>query len=586
MCGDKREGRIRRRLKGLEKVLKRSGYFSHTLPDLSYQDGVLRITGDVKNWEAKVFAGSSAAALGFSSIVNDLVFDGEECELPEPESRDGSLDGTMYDLVIIGGGVTGCALAQRLCRYDLKILIVEKESDLAMHASGRNDGMVHPGFAASPGSKKAYYNVRGNRMYDQLSRDLGIDFHRPGSMILFPSRWYLLILPIMRHRARKNGVDGYRYLSPKQVRVMEPYITEKQRGAFFLPSAGVLSPYRLVNAMAEHALMNGVELALETQVSGFEMSGEESRKITAVKTNRGRIYTRAVVNASGIWADKIADFAGDRFFSLHGRKGVDAILDRSTAFFQKRIAAMPNLIGHRNAKTKGGGIVPTIEGNLLIGPTAKEVPKREDYSTEQEDLSDLFKRLDVNPSLSPSHTITYFAGIRACTWDEDFIVERSKRVENLVHLAGIQSPGLASAPAIAEDAECLCLDLLDEGNGVPLRTDYRSRRKAPLRPDRMTDEERDRLIASDPAYGRIVCRCEAISEGEIRDVLRSPVPVRTLDGVKRRARAGTGRCHGGFCTPRILEIMARELGCRPDELTKRGGASLILEGSIGGDDCA
>lgn len=594
----KSEGGRRRALKRIRKALKKlspSGQL-HAEPDADS----IRLTGQGKTWETKVRAGYIAAAFCGSSgpflgTINDIEIPGagEEREPQFPDRRDGLLDGRSFDVLIIGGGVVGAAVAQALARYDLSIALVEKESDLAMHASGRNDGMIHPGFAAKPGSRKAELNVEGNRLYDQLCRDLGIPFTRPGSMILFPSRIYRLLVPILKRRAKRNGVDGYQYLSQKQVAEMEPWFTSKQRGAFFLPSAGVLSPYRLVVALAEHAAQNGAEIITECGVTGFdldEVSGREAgpegcldtvRRISRILTNRGSCSARIVINAAGIWSDWIAHRAGDRFFSLHGRKGVDAILDRKSGAFQTRIAAMPHLIRERHSRTKGGGLVPTIEGNILLGPTAKEVPFREQYDTDREDLEDLFTRLTVNSRLHPSQVITYFAGIRACTWEEDFIVRRSPGLANLIHLAGIQSPGLASAPAIALRAVDLVKEILKGDNppwpgDLPLRPGYKPAREAPPVPAELSDAERDELIRRDPAYGRIVCRCEGISEGEIRDALTGPLAARTLDGVKRRCRAGTGRCHGGFCTPRILEIMGRELSLPLEELTKKGEGSPIL----------
>ncbi len=542
-----------------------------------YRESVL-LSGSVKSREEKVRAGYAAAGRGFAGVVNDIEVRGEAEERePRITSRhDNLLEGRSFDVLIIGGGVIGTALARELSRLDISIAILEKESDLAMHQSGRNDGMIHPGFAASPGTLKAHYNVRGNRMYDKLCRELDIPFGRPGSMILFPSPWYLLLLPLLKRRARKNGVDAYRRLSRGEVARLEPHITDKQHGAFYFPSAGHLSPYNLVNALAESSVENGAELFLECAVTGFEM---EEGRITKVLTNRGSLGAGVVVNAAGIWSDWVAALADDRFFSLHGRKGVDAILDLKSGAYQTRIAAMPDLIGQRDSRTKGGGIVPTIEGNILVGPTAREVPDREHYETDPEDLKDLFTRLQVNPALSPSQVITYFAGIRACTWEEDFIVGPSRRVANLVHLAGIQSPGLASAPAIAEDAALMCRRILErDAPETPVREkkNFISRRHAPPDPKKMKESERHALILKDPAYGRIVCRCEGVSEGEVRDALRRPVPVTSLDGVKRRTRIATGRCQGGFCTPRVLEIMARELGCPMESLTKKGGASYLL----------
>ena len=548
----------------------------------------VRLCGKVSTWDEKIQAGYAASGRGFKSVINDIDVEGIRVtkDPAVPEAGDKSLEGRFFDVLIVGAGVIGCAAARELSRYRLTVAVVEKECDVAMHTSGRNDGMIHPGFAPPTGSLKAKYNVRGNRMYDRLCEQLDVPFDRPGSLVLFSRPWYRLLLPLLFARARRNGVDGCKYLSRSKVAKIEPWLTEKQHGALFFPSAGRLSPYVLTSALAENAVQNGVELYLETGLTGLKTSGlntgetastgQGSRKIVEVETTRGICRAKVVINAAGMWADWVAALAGDRFFSLHGRKGVDAILDSKTGRYQQRIAAMPSLLDREKSKTKGGGIVPTIEGNILVGPTAREVPERDEYETDPQDLSDLFSRFEVNRKLSPSQVITYFAGIRACTWEEDFIIERSEGVQNLVHLAGIQSPGLASAPAIAADAVKLCIQILEEEQAVEKREDFHARRKGPVKPAELSDADRDELIKRDPAYGRIVCRCEEVSEGEVRDVMKAPVPVLTIDGIKRRTRAGTGRCHGGFCTPRIIEIMMRELQLPVQKVTKRGGAPSII----------
>lgn len=558
----------------IHRKLERGG-----LQSISVQtaDGSLRLGGVLARWEEKVAAGQIAGRLWGAAVVNDIEVSGvQEVRAPVvPEIRDGLLEDRSFDVAIVGGGVIGCALARELSRYELAVAVVEKECDLAMHASGRNDGMIHPGFAPKPGTKKAEYNVRGNRMYDRLCDELNIDFDRPGSLVLLLKAWYKLLLPLFLRRAKQNGVDGVRYLSRKQVGRLEPWITKEHHGALFFPSAGCLSPYQLTIALAENAAENGVEFFLNTAVLDFELD-RGSRAVQKIVTNRGSCSARVVINAAGIWADWVAALAGDRSFTLHGRKGVDAILDIKTGQYQRRIAAMPVLIGASQANSKGGGIVPTVEGNILMGPTAREVPDRENYATDTQDLEDLFTRFEVNPKLNASQVITYFAGIRACSWDEDFIIRISARVSNLVHLAGIQSPGLASAPAIAGDASRLCLQLLEKERQVRRKHHFQARRSRPPKLKDLPPEQRDELIARDSSYGRIVCRCEEVSEGEIRDALHRPILVHSLDGVKRRTRAGTGRCHGGFCTPRVLEIMARELQIPFERITKRGGGSTLL----------
>jgi glycerol-3-phosphate dehydrogenase len=288
------------------------------------------------------------------------------------------------------------------------------------------------------------------------------------------------------------------------------------------------------------------------------------------------IQAGVVINAAGVWSDVVASYANDRFFTIHGRKGTAAILDRKVGHTQRTILSQPRFASHSH--TKGGGLVPTIDGNLLLGPTAVEVPEREDYSTNASALEFVFDHhLKLNKSLKRSDIITYFSGVRACTFEEDFVIKTSDYVANLVHAAGIQSPGLASSPAIAQDVALLAVKALAAvaGRAIQPNAAFDPCRKAPPDLRGMSLEERAALIRRNPSYGRIICRCECISEGEILNTIHSLVPVQSLDGIKRRARAGMGRCQGGFCTPLLLEIMAREQQINIAEICKSGGHSEI-----------
>lgn len=546
--------------------------------DAREERGSIVLEGRAADWQAKVEAGWAAAGFGYRGVVNDLQVDGVADEAlgpsAETDPRDASLQGAGFDVAIIGGGIIGCAIARELARNDVSVILVEKEYDLATHTSGRNDGMIHDGFAAKPGTKKARYNVRGNRLWEPLARELGIGFARPGSLILFRNRASAAAYPLMAARARENGVDGWEYWSRSRVAAEEPNAPPGQHGAFFLPSAGILSPYKACVALAENAVANGVRLALNTCALGFGMEGG---RIVTVRTDRGTFRAGVVVNAAGNWADAVAGMAGDRFFSLHQRRGSDLILDPATGSTQGRIMSMPSLLQARE-RTKGGGLVKTIEGNILVGPTARELPGREDYSTSPDEIRELERHLRVNARLSLAQVITYFAGVRPCTYEEDFIVERSERVANLVHAAGMQSPGLASAPAVALDVAALALGAVAEYKKVRPRADWRPHREAPPELRTMAPEDRAARIAANPAYGRIVCRCEEVSEGEIRDALGGAIAVYALDAVKRRTRAGMGRCHGGFCTPRVMEIIAREAGTGLCDVLKKGPGSELCAG--------
>jgi glycerol-3-phosphate dehydrogenase len=542
--------------------------------------GSVVLEGRARDWGAKVELGWYAAGFGYKGVVNDLEVEGVERErlAAPPRSGGPSLEGERFDVAVVGGGVIGCAVARELARWKVSVVLLEKEYDVAVHTSSRNDGMIHDGFAAHPGTLKAKYNVLGNRMWGPLARELGIEFERPGSLVIYRSRAAAALYPVMAARAAENGVDGWEFWSRARVRAEEPGAPDGQHGGFFLPSAGVLSPYRATVALAESAADNGVRVALETSVLGFDT---EDARITRVRTDRGSFRVGAVVNAAGNWADAVAGFANDRFFSLHPRRGVDLVLDARSGGRQRHILAMPDLF-QLQSKTKGGGLITTTEGNVLVGPTASEAPGREDYSTSAAETRELEKHFRVNKLLSPSMVITYFAGVRPCTYEEDFVVERSDYVRNLVHAAGIQSPGLASAPAIAADVARYAIEALSETAAVAPNAAFRPERKAPVDPRRLSWEERAELVSRSPEYGRIVCRCEEVSEGEVRDAMRGALPATSLDAVKRRTRAGAGRCHGGFCTPRVMEIVADEAGIPLAEVTKKGPDSPLVLGETKG----
>jgi glycerol-3-phosphate dehydrogenase len=542
--------------------------------------GSVILEGEAPTWRDKVELGWYAAGFGFKGVVNDVAAEGLEWAADEKPSSAGGppaggwdrpLEGASFDAAIIGGGVVGCAIARELAKWRISTVLLEKEEDLAVHTSSRNDGMIHDGFAAKPGSLKAKYNVLGNRLWEPLARELGLRFQRPGSLVAFRSAAAAAVYPLLAERAAKNGVDGWEYWSRRRIRAEEPNITDEAKWGFFLPSAGILSPYKATIALAESAAGNGVRVVLDACATGFE---RERGRITRVLSTRGDFRVSAVVNAAGNWADVVASWADDRFFSLHQRRGVDMILDPDSGALQNRILGMPSLFQARE-RSKGGGLVKTVEGNILVGPTASEEPGRESYGTRRSELLELEKHFRLNKRLSSSMAITYFAGVRPCTYEEDFIVERSARVPNLVHAAGIQSPGLASAPAIAEEIARLVVEALRETMPVSPNPSFEPVREALPELHRLPFEERALAVAADPSYGRIVCRCEEVSEGEVRDAIRSTIPATNLDAVKRRTRPGMGRCHGCFCTPRVMEILADELGIGLAEVTKKGRGSRI-----------
>ncbi len=574
-------------IKAIRKALDRAGF-----KDIGVEKWrqSVRLTGEVATWEEYLQAGYLAVGRGFREVVNHIQVSGVEFEggsIPQPPFQDSSLEGVHFDVVVVGGGVVGAAVARELTRWEVRVAVLEKEEDLARHASGRNNGMIHPAFAPSPGTRKAHYNALGNRMFPQLSRELGLQVEWPGTLALFPQKWFRLAVPLMYRRAWQNGVKGARYLSPEKLQAWEPHLNPQYYGAFFMPEGGIVNPFQLTIAYGENAVDNGAFIYLQTAVRemGVENDGGR-RKVTRLHTNRGRITASAVVNAAGVWADVIAGMADDAYFSIKPRHGAVAILDKKAS---SQLQHNVGVLALKEGTTKGGGVTPTTAGNVLIGPTAEETPYREDYATYTGDMEQILHlHLPLIKTLRRDQVITYFAGTRASTFSEDFIIEISPRVSNLIHVAGIQSPGLSSVPAIAQEASSLAVEAVQRENGVELRQreSFDPCRRPTPDLKLLSLEERSRLIQENPDYGRIVCRCEGVSRGEVVDSLHTPLEVNTLDGVKRRVRAGMGRCQGGFCTPRLLDILSREQDVPVEEIGKAGfGSELVKRRTKEGDGC-
>jgi glycerol-3-phosphate dehydrogenase len=559
-------------------------------------DGCIVLEGTLNSWDAVVRAGNLAVkARGKETrrflktlqsggnrpggVVNNIRFTGAAVSPMEaPELQDKTLEGLKPDVLVIGGGVTGCAIARELTRYELEVLLVEKEHDLAMHASSRNDGMVHPGLDLQKGSWKHYYNSRGNAMYETIARELGVDFERTGQYLCFGNAAVKPLLYLSLLYWKWMGIPGARVIGKKELHRLEPGLKEDLAAALFFPSAGVVCPFSLTIALGENAVQNGARISLDTAVLGMRV---REGRITEVETNRGTLYPQVVINAAGTFAEDIAAMAGDRFFSVHPRRGTNSILDKKyTQDIVRTIASRLKIAGARNAHTKGGGVIKTVHENILVGPDAVETWERENFATAASSIERTFAKFkDTSPGVDQSRIIAYFTGVRAPTYEEDFVVCKGRRTGNLVHAAGIQSPGLTAAPAIAVDAARFAADLLGaQGRRVSINRRFNPLLKPIPRLARMEDAERAALIRENPDYGIILCRCEEVSRGEILDSLRRPVLCDTLDGVKRRVRCGGGRCQGGFCGPLIVQIIAREKNIPLNRVEKSGPGSGILAG--------
>lgn len=550
---------------------------------VSENDRSVILTGECDNWVNIVAIGKMFVTDG-KHVVNDIRLKGyTEKPAKLPALRDNALDGTSWDVVVIGGGISGCAVARELTRYKLKVLLVEKHSDVARGASGANDGMVHAGIDLKHRCLKLKYVVAGNAMYGDVCMELGVDFRRTGQYVIFDSRLIRFLAKGTVRRTAKFGISGVKIIGKKQLVKEEPSVKNFAVGALFAPSTGYVSPYQLTVAYAENAVQNGATVFLNTAVLSMDV---QHGKVASIKTNRGTLSTRCVVNCAGVFADKIAELAGDRYFSIHPRRGTDLLLDpKANGVPTQTISIGPTLksvTSFGGGSTKGGGVIKTIDGNYLLGPDAVEIPDREDSSTCRESFDSVFnKQTQVCPGVKRGDVIAYFSGVRAPTYEEDFIIERSSKVTNLVHVAGIQSPGLTAAPAFSKDVATTVVDYLNGvGDKVQPNEQFDPVRPRPIRAKDLSDEERDALIKRDPDYGKIICRCEGVSLGEIKQAVRNPLGVHTVDGVKRRVRAGMGRCQGGFCMPLIVDIISKELGVDVKEVAKDDVGSNIAVGNI------
>lgn len=482
----------------------------------------------------------------------------------------------QYDVIIIGAGVVGCMVARFLSRYQLDILLIDKEADVCMGASSANTAIVHAGYDPVPGSLKALMNVAGNRMWDTLAGELNFPFERRGDYVVAIGEEELPKLDELMERGRKNGVPGMILLSGDEVRRREPNINPKVSGALWASTGGICDPFAVTVAAAENAVMNGVELMLETEFQDFVMDG---RRIIGIKTNRGEFACRWVVNSAGLYSDVVMHKAGIRpEFKITPRKGEYYVFDRAEITINNVLFPVPTPI------SKGILVTTTLHGNTIIGPNAQEIEDKEDRSVTREGLEEVWRgATKLVPKLDLRHVIAVFAGLRpggnapcqtpGVNYNHDYIIEIPEEVEGLVNLGGIESPGLTSAPAIAQRVVEM---LKDAGEELREKRDWDPIRPARPRFRDLSPEEQKILIQNDPRYGRIVCRCEMVTEGEIVAEIHAPIPARTYDAIKRRTWLGTGRCQGGFDTPRVVEILARELGLSPLEVTKKGPGSELL----------
>lgn len=464
----------------------------------------------------------------------------------------------MKDVIIIGAGVSGCAIARELSRYQLDICVLERESDICEGTSKANSGIVHGGFDAKPGTLKAKLNVLGNSMMDEMSKKLDFEFKRNGSMVVCQNEMGIPALEKLLEQGKENGVKGMKILKREQALELEPNLADGVYAVLHIPSGGIVCPFGMNIAYAENAAQNGVEFKLGTEVQLIERAGQDYR----IQTNQGVFETKYVINAAGVYADVFHNMVSEQKIHITPRRGDYCLLDKTAGdLVRHTIFQLPT------EKGKGVLVTPTIHGNLLLGPTAIDIEDKEATATTAKGLQEVLEKCTKSVKNIPfKQVITSFAGLRAHEEHGEFIIGEVEDAKGFIDVAGIESPGLTSAPAIG----IYVRDILAEKMELKEKENFVEERKGIVRFLDLPKEEQNRLLQENQAYGQIVCRCEQITEGEILDAIHRPLGATTLDGVKRRTRAGMGRCQAGFCTPKVMEILARELHLELKDIRKNG----------------
>ena len=470
----------------------------------------------------------------------------------------------IYDAAVVGAGVIGSLTARELSRYNIKVALLEKCNDMAMGTSKANSAIVHAGFDAKPGTLKAKLNVEGTALMPALCETLHVPFKPVGSLVVAFSDEEMETVKELKERGEANGVPGLEIYDKAKLKEEEPSISDEAKGALWAPSAGIVCPYELTIAAAENAVVNGTDFIRNFEVKSITYADD----CFTISDGKQEIKAKYIINAAGVYCDEIAALIGDNSIHTTPRKGEYMLCDKSIGSLAKHtIFQCPSKMG------KGILVTPTVDGNLLIGPSALDIEDKEDTTTTAATLAEVLTAAKKSvPVLTTREVITSFAGLRAHCDKDDFIIEKSEKNDKFFNVAGIESPGLSSAPAIA----IYVADMVNAEIKADKKADFNPVREEPVRFRHMSNEERKALIAKNPAYGRIICRCETITEGEILDAIHAPAGARDVDGVKRRTRAGMGRCQGGFCGSKVVELLARELGVEINEITKFGGESKIL----------
>lgn len=472
----------------------------------------------------------------------------------------------MYDVAIIGAGIVGTSIARELAKYKVKTILIEKDNDVANGTTKANSAIVHAGFDCKPGTNKAAMNVRGNELYEAICGDLDVPFKRLGSFVVAFDEDDLTTIYRLKEQGKANGVPGLQILTREETLQREPNLSPEIIGSLYAPTAAITGPYELAIALAENAADNGVELLMNSLVASIIKTED------AFQINSGDrvVESKYVINCAGLFADEINNMINDPYFKILPYIGEYNLFDKSTGDYLNTIVFQPpSKLG------KGVVTLPTVEGNFLIGPTNHGPKEATDVTTSRAGLNELKQKGErIVPDFPFHKVITSFAGLRAKVVHNDFIIEEAAGCPRLINVAAIDSPGLTAAPAIAEKV----VAMLKEHLSMKVNPRFNPKRRPLIRFIEATIEEKQRLMKKDSRYGRVICRCESITEGDIVDIIHRNAGATTVDGVKRRVRAGAGRCQGGFCAPRVMEILARELDLDITAILKDNEGSYLLTG--------
>jgi len=479
-----------------------------------------------------------------------------------------------FDVIIIGAGAVGCAVARELSRYKLDIAVLEKESDVAAGTSGRNSAVVHAGFNNKTGSLMAKLCVEGNLGFEQVCKELDVPYKKTGKLVVAFNEEDLKGIEKLMDTGKKNGVPGLTFINAEEVRNLEPYVGGI--GAMLSPNTAITSPFLYTVALAENAWENGVKFYFNTEVFGISRQRDKFR----ISAGGRHYYCRYIVNSAGLYSDKISSMAGDKNYKIYPCRGQYYILDKRTSkFLNMPVYPVPR----PGIGGLGVHLTPTVEGNILIGPSAEYIKTKSDYSVTRDVMNQLFKEAkELLPPIEAKDVIGNYSGIRSKLVGPkvggfgDFVIKESEVVEGLIQLIGIESPGLTASVPIAKRVR----DIIGNKEDLIEKPDFIGKRKGIVEFRKLSNEEKDRLIKECPEYGEVVCRCEHITKKEIMDAIENPLGVRTLAGIKYRARAMMGRCQGGYCLTRIVEILTKEYGIPVEEVTLRGKNSKLFEGRV------